>query len=128
MAITRSSNFSVAGECKDPKELEHNQKERGKKERTKEEEKREGGPGPLGAPGPPLSFSLSLFLFHFDCFPIFVGSLHPLATKKFEIRVMALSGLFSFCLKVAQKRKPEKPDNHKLGPLENQGTETMPIL
>jgi len=69
-AITRISNFSVARECKDPKELENNQKERGKEK----EEKREGGPrapwGPWAPWAPPLSFSLSLFLFLFDCFPI----------------------------------------------------------
>ena len=50
-AISRISNFSVARECKDPKELENNQKERGKE--------RGGSRGPKGPGPPPLSFPLS---------------------------------------------------------------------
>ena len=90
-AITRISNFSVARECKDPEDLENNSKERGQEK----EEKREGGPGPLGAPGPPPS------------------SLHSLATEKFKIRVMALCLDFFVLFEVGSNCKPEKPQNQK---------------
>ena len=72
-AITRISNFSVARECKDPKELENNQKERGKEK----EEKREGEPWAPWGPWAPWA-PLSLFLFLFSSL-FFLSLLVPLS-------------------------------------------------